>query len=145
MDAAGGRHHRPRLPRVRRWRLSARRSTTRCSKLAKRQSMPDLRSFTLWARELLTKEAQELLVQVYGLDKNGDFVPLQKLAVLGRHAEVRETRARLERLLADEEDAGVARPDAYRKLVKEVAFTHLNRLVAVKMLEARKVIRGTID
>ncbi|MCI0557127.1 MAG: BREX-1 system adenine-specific DNA-methyltransferase PglX, partial [Nitrososphaera sp.] len=34
---------------------------------------------------------------------------------------------------------------AIDKLAKEVAFTHLNRFVAFKMMEARKLIRGTID
>jgi len=107
--------------------------------------MPDLRSFTLWARELLTKEAQELLTQVYGLDTKGEFTPVKKLPALWRNEGARETRTRLERLFSDEEDAGVTRPEAYQKLVKEVAFTHLNRLVALKMLEARKVIRGAVD
>ena len=37
------------------------------------------------------------------------------------------------------------KPEAVEKLVKEVAFTHLNRLVAFKMLESRKLIRGIID
>jgi hypothetical protein len=31
------------------------------------------------------------------------------------------------------------------KVIKETAFTHLNRLVAFKMLEARDLIRGTLD
>lgn len=39
---------------------------------------------------------------------------------------------------------GTSKVDAYRQLVREVAFTWLNRLVAFKMLEARKLIRETI-
>ena len=41
--------------------------------------------------------------------------------------------------------AGLKRQEAVDKLVKEAAFTHLNRLVAFKMMEARKLIRGTLD
>ena len=107
--------------------------------------MPDLRAFTLWARGKLTNEAQELLLQIYGLQDNGQFLQEKKLPVLARVADAREIRAHLEKLLADEETAGVARTDAYQKLVKEIAFTHLNRLVALKLLEGRKLIRGALD
>ncbi len=107
--------------------------------------MPDLRTFTLWARAKLTNEAQELLLQIYGLQDNGQFLQEKKLPILARVADARETRTRLEKLFADEEDAGVPRADAYQKLVKEIAFTHLNRLVALKLLEGRKLIRGAVD
>jgi hypothetical protein len=105
----------------------------------------DLRSFTLWARALLTREAEELLLQIYGLESTGEFLPDKKLPVLDRVAEARDTRARLKKLFADEKDADLAAAEAYRKLVKEIAFTHLNRLVAFKLLEGRKLIRGTLD
>ena len=59
--------------------------------------------------------------------------------------EAAETYRRLASFLADEERAGLPRPEAVEKLVKETAFTHLNRLVAFKMMEARKLIRGTLD
>jgi hypothetical protein len=99
--------------------------------------------FTLWARGLLTQEASELLLQVYGLKPDGTFLAAKHLPALEANAEARETRRRLEKLLADEKDAGVAPEAAVAKLVKEVAFTHLNRLVALKMLEdpERRLIR----
>lgn len=40
--------------------------------------------------------------------------------------------------------SGTAPLEGYRQLVREVAFTWLNRFVAFKMLEARKLIRETI-
>ena len=99
--------------------------------------------FTLWARGLLTQEASELLLQVYGLKPDGTFLAAKHLPALEANAEARETRRRLEKLLADEKDAGVAPEAAVAKLVREVAFTHLNRLVALKMLEdpERRLIR----
>ena len=99
--------------------------------------------FTLWARGLLTQEASELLLQVYGLKPDGTFLAAKHLPALEANSEARETRRRLERLLADEKDAGGAPEAAVAKLVKEVAFTHLNRLVALKMLEdpERRLIR----
>ncbi len=59
--------------------------------------------------------------------------------------EARETRRQLERFIAEEVSAGLGRQEAVEKLKKEVAFTHLNRLVAFKMFESRRLIRGTIN
>ena len=100
---------------------------------------------TLKARDLLTNEAREVLQGVYGLASSGKFEPADKLPAVQELLKVKETRKRLEKFLSDEEQAGMKRPEAVEKLVKEVAFTHLNRLVAFKMLESRKLIRGIID
>lgn len=99
---------------------------------------------TLKARELLTGEIRDLLQGVYGLNSKGNFEDVKRLPAVAL-PEVRATRKRLEKFLNDEEQAGLKRPEAVEKLVKEVAFTHLNRLVAFKMMEARKLIRGTVD
>jgi N-6 DNA Methylase len=100
---------------------------------------------TLEARSLLTGEVRQLLEGVYGLHLNGSFAPTDQLLAMQTVPEVAETRGRLERHLADEVAAGLGETEAVEKLIKEVAFTHLNRLVALKMLEARRLIRGTID
>ncbi|MEM0498295.1 MAG: BREX-1 system adenine-specific DNA-methyltransferase PglX [Methanothrix sp.] len=104
-----------------------------------------IREMTLRAREVLTKEVEELLRGVYGLDDRGRFEDAGKLPAVRSLEEARETRRRLESHISDQEGAGLSRQEAVRKLIKEVAFTHLNRLVAFKMLEARKLIRGTLD
>jgi len=104
-----------------------------------------IREFTLWARQTLTREAEELLLQVYGLKRDGTSFAEKDLPALQRSDDARMTRAKLEKLLADEKDAGIQPKDAVAKLVRETAFTHLNRLVALKLLEARKIIRGAID
>src|SRR5208337_627799 len=101
--------------------------------------MADLRNFTLDAREKLTTETSELLLQVYGLEPDGRFVPPTNRPALSRVAGAMETRKRLEKLFADEQEAGLTTVEAHKKLVKEVAFTHLNRLVALKLLEARRL------
>jgi hypothetical protein len=65
------------------------------------------------------------------------------MPALQANAELKETRRRLDQLISDEKDAGVEPQVALAKLVKEIAFTHLNRLVALKMLEhpSRRVVR----
>lgn len=100
---------------------------------------------TLRARELLTAETRDLLQSIYGLDSKGKFEDVKRLPAVQSLPEVRTTRTRLEKFLNDEEQAGLKRPEAVDKLVKEAAFTHLNRLVAFKMMEARKLIRGIMD
>jgi hypothetical protein len=46
--------------------------------------------------------------------------------------EAQETRRRLEKFLQDEARAGLKGREAVEKLIKEVAFTHLNRLAPSK-------------
>jgi hypothetical protein len=104
-----------------------------------------IRDMTLKARELLISETRDLLQGIYGLDCRGKFEDVKRLPAVHSLPAVRATRTRLEKFLNDEEQAGLPRPEAVDKLVKEVAFTHLNRLVAFKMMEARKLIRGTLD
>src|SRR5712692_8501167 len=104
-----------------------------------------IHDFTLRARALLVAETRELLEGVYGLHTSGRFEAVDRLPALEASPEAAATRRHLETYLADEHKAGLAADQAYTKLVKEVAFTHLNRLVAFKMLEARRLIRGTVD
>lgn len=107
--------------------------------------MPDLRTFTLWARELLTRETSDLLQQVYRIDpQTGARLPVPKGHLLETSPEAQANRKRIEQLLDDEVDAGLDRAAAVAKLIKETAFTHLNRLVAFKLLEARKLVRGVL-
>lgn len=109
---------------------------------SQRRAIHDL---ALNTRELLTREARELLEGTYGLYPNGRLDPPEKLPQVQADAETGETYRRLGQFLDDEARAGLPRPEAVDKLVKEVAFTHLNRLVAFKMMEARRLIRGTVD
>jgi len=107
--------------------------------------MPDLRTFTLWAREKLTGETRNQLEQIYRIHpQTGVPLDIPQGHVLKTSEEARLRRKRIETLLADEAEAGLSRPQAVAKLVKETAFTHLNRLVAFKLLEARKLVRGVL-
>lgn len=105
----------------------------------------DVYDLALKARDLLTREALELLEGTYGLCHDGRLDPLEKLPQVQADPQSQETYQRLVQLLDEEVGAGLTRQEVVEKLVKEVAFTHLNRLVAFKMMEARKLIRGTVD
>ncbi len=108
--------------------------------------MSDLRTFTLWARGLLTQEAGDLLQQVYRLDvQTGARLPIPQGHLMENSIEAQTIRKRIEKLLEDEVDAGLKREEAVAKLIKETAFTHLNRLVAFKLMEARGLIRSPLS
>ena len=62
-----------------------------------------IRDFTLWARERLTREARELLVEVYGIEPDGKT---RDVPALARSEKARKIRARLDKLFADEREAG---------------------------------------
>ena len=107
--------------------------------------MSDLRSFTLWARGLLTKEAGDLLQQVYRLDvQTVARLPIPQGHLLETSAEAKAIREKIEKLLEDEIDAGLKLEEAVAKLIKETAFTHLNRFVAFKLMEARGLVRSPL-
>jgi SAM-dependent methyltransferase len=104
-----------------------------------------LHDLALYARHLLTDETRSLLAAVYGLSPDGRFEPIAKLPAVQSMPEVAETRKRLERHIREDAASGRTGNEAVERLVRETAFTHLNRLVAFKLLEARKIIRGTLD
>jgi len=103
-----------------------------------------LHDLTFRARRLLTDETRDLLEGIYGLHQNGSLEEPENLPSIQSLEEARETRAHLEQLLADERDAGLRIVEAVEKLVRETAFTWLNRLAALKMLEARGLVRQSL-
>jgi hypothetical protein len=103
-----------------------------------------LHDLTLRVRQLLTNETRDLLEGIYGLHHNGSLEELATLPAIQSLEEARETRAYLEQLLTDEQGAGLKTAEAVEKLVRETAFTWLNRLAALKMLEARGLVRQSL-
>lgn len=102
-----------------------------------------IHAFALNGRELLMREAHDVLEGVFGLHENGALEAPENLPAL-KDPEARQTYDRLKQFIKDETGAGLSAPEAVARLVKEVAFTHLNRLVAFKMLESSKLIREAV-
>lgn len=97
-------------------------------------------------RGLLTDEFRIQVQQTYGLDPNtGDVTPLERLTHLS--AAERETadllRQTLAHYLASEglADSATQRVPVIDRIVREQAFTVLNRLAALLMMEARGVLQ----
>lgn len=103
-----------------------------------------IHNMTLKARQLLLTEIGEQLEGIYGLLPDGRFMPATGYPALAGSLDAARTRHKLETLLAEERQVGIAAKQAREKLVKEAAFTWLNRLVAFKMMEACRLLRQTV-
>jgi type I restriction-modification system DNA methylase subunit len=103
-----------------------------------------LQRFVGAARALLTEEFARQLQQDYGLDAStGDVAALDSLA---DHDDRRLETARILReiiehyLAAEMATRREARRDVLDRIVREQAFTILNRLAALRMMEARGIL-----
>ncbi len=108
-----------------------------------------LQRFVSDTRSLLTDEFTRQLQQEYGLDpKNGEAADLSKLSHLDdSHLETaRVLREVLAHYQASEMVSGgkKSQKDVLDRIVREQAFTVLNRLAALRMMEARGLLRESI-
>jgi len=92
------------------------------------------------ARERLKVDIKEQLRQ-FGFQEDGSLLDLERIAGLTEveHAAAVELRGLLEHFVALEV-GGDQRHDAYDRLAREIGFTTLNRLVALRMAEERGLI-----
>lgn len=103
-----------------------------------------IQTFTLGARAALEAEAAEQLEGVYGWHPDGSFGASAEYPALAQIDEAKETRRRLQEFSADEQVVGLAPKDARRKLIRETAFTWLNRLAAFRLMEERRLLKPTV-
>jgi hypothetical protein len=108
-----------------------------------------LRTAVQACRDMLTKDLTDCLEREYGIHSNGQIEPLGNIPALETDAQARETRELLERILPDPPTSRAQRAEfevSFEAVVRSLAFTHMNRLVAFKTLEApsRKVVRETV-
>ncbi len=108
-----------------------------------------LRSAVPRCRELLTKNLDETLEAIFGIHRSGQFEPTENLPEVRTDSRIRETHELLQRILPDPpktkaETAAFA--ESFDAVLRSLAFTHLNRLIAFKMLEhpTRRVIRESV-
>jgi hypothetical protein len=103
-----------------------------------------IQSFTLEARSALETEAGQQLEGIYGWLQDGPFRDAARYPAVNEIGEANETRQKLEAYAEEEKTAGLSPREARGKLVRETAFTWLNRLVAMRMMEERKIIKSTV-
>ncbi|MCG2778950.1 MAG: BREX-1 system adenine-specific DNA-methyltransferase PglX [Desulfobacterales bacterium] len=103
-----------------------------------------IQSFTLQARAALESEAGRQLEGIYGWLPDGRFADTTHYSAVNEIPEATENRRCLEAYAEEEKTAGLSPKAARIKLVREAAFTWLNRLVALRMMEERKIIKSTV-
>jgi type I restriction-modification system DNA methylase subunit len=103
-----------------------------------------IQTFTLAARASLEAEAGQQLEGIYGWLPDGTFGPTTSYPAITKISEAGETRQRLEQFAEDEKVAGLDAKSARRKLVRETAFTWLNRFAAFRLMEERRLLKQTI-
>ncbi|HKW22689.1 MAG TPA: DNA methyltransferase [Ktedonobacterales bacterium] len=94
-------------------------------------------------RKLLEDAAAELLEGQFGIHRDGTIELAASMTHLA--ADDRAYREQVVSYLQHLAARRFAVADAVAQLVREVAFTHLNRLCAYKMLERRRLIRETVS
>ena len=107
-----------------------------------------LARFVSQARDLLSEEFTRQLQNDYGLDPaTGEVTTLSKLPQLDdtRRQTAQLLRDTLEHYLAGSESTGqTGRREVLRRIVREQAFTVLNRLCALRMAESRGLLTESI-
>jgi hypothetical protein len=104
-----------------------------------------IKSIVQSAKKLLMNEFESQLQQYYGIHPDGSCLIVEQLT--SHEASVIEN-ARLLRQRLHYLEEGIAgtnkAQEAVRQLIREQAFTILNRFAAVRMSEERNIIRGSI-
>jgi len=106
-----------------------------------------LKSVVTQCRKLLEDSTREQLEGVYGIrvghDGNIIVEPLETLNHLADDEKM--YREHIEIHLGHIQSGGFKPKDAYDQLVREIAFTHLNRICAFKMMERRGLMREAVS
>jgi len=104
----------------------------------------EIQKFTLSTRAVLERETDEQLQGIYGWLPDGSFADASHYPAIQQLDDARETRKQLERYAEEEQAAGFSPKDSRRKLIHETAFTWLNRHVAFRLFEERKLLKQTV-
>jgi hypothetical protein len=103
-----------------------------------------VQAFTLSARAALEAEAGQQLEGIYGWLPDGTFADAKNYPAIVQLDQARETRRHLEQFAADERPAGLDAKSARHKLIRETAFTWLNRFIGFRLMEERRLLKQTI-
>jgi len=98
------------------------------------------------AKNLLIKEVEEQLQQYYGIRPDGTVLMTEQLTTVEPEIvyTARLLRQRLNYVKANLADKNNQEVEAIRQLVREQAFTILNRFASLRMAEERGIIKETI-
>jgi len=101
-----------------------------------------IRKLVLDLRETLEAEIDRELGR-YGIYADRPWIDASDLSRLSERERDRD-RPRIEATIRREREAGLGQPEAVRAFIRETAYTHMNRLLGLKCMEARGLIDETI-
>ena len=110
-----------------------------------KETRNEIKKMVQAARNLLEQEIQEQLEGVYGLHKDGTIEDISSLPQIRDDSSALKARAGFKYFIDKERSQGVKEEDSVKKLVLNLSFTHLNRLIALKLMERRRVIKESIS
>ena len=93
-----------------------------------------LRAAVVACRQVLEEDVRGQLEGRYGVTPKGEFLVAEEFAPYGDET-VPAARASILDAICHIESYGIPRKDAVGQFVRETAFTHLNRLAALKLME----------
>ena len=96
-------------------------------------------------KKILFEDCFAQLEGTFGISNSGNFETLSNLPNIKEGTKNFEIRKKLEKYVNHKKESGVAPKEAVVDFVKEYAFTYLNRFVAFKMMEGRKILRQTVS
>lgn len=96
-------------------------------------------------KKILFEDCFAQLEGTFGISKSGTFESLTHLPNIKEGTENFEIRKKLEKYVNHKKESGVASEEAIVDFIKEYAFTYLNRFVAFKMMEGRKILRQAVS
>jgi len=102
-----------------------------------------LRNVVTQSRKILEEAISQALQGSFGIHNNGEIESINAMSHLS--PEDQAFREQLIVHLRHIEAGGFKTKEAVAQLIREVAFTHLNRLCAYKMMETRGLIREAVS
>jgi hypothetical protein len=106
-----------------------------------KETRNQIRNAVLEIRRLLEADVAEQLEGIYGIARSGRSQPPGAMPTLREDPVLCHRREQIDAAFRHDQDIGLSKKEAVARFIHEIAYTILNRLVAIKMLEARGLLR----
>ena len=96
-------------------------------------------------KEILLNDCLLQLESKFGLSSLGEFEDVTNLPNLFSNPKEKEVRIELEKLIENKKISGILSEISVQEFIREYSYTYLNRFIALKLLEERKIILQTVS
>lgn len=105
----------------------------------------EIRKIIQDAHAILEEEMERILGSVFGIYRDGNIEDVSSMRYIQDSRKAINAREDFAHFLEREFVLGNTKPDAVQRLIMSLAFTNLNRLVALKLMEKRRLIKETLS